>query len=575
VSAVAGSSEAGRSFGLPLPYANVAEAVTRMAERLGDTPAIYAPTGRDHRGATTYAHHGYRSLDAQVTRLARGLRALGLEPGTHVVLMVKPSLALFELVFALFRAGLVPVLVDPGLGIKNLGRCFAETRPRAFIGIAAAHVARLLFGWLRAEAPLTLVTVGRKGPWGGVTLGEVERLGDASRDALPAVGLEDRAAILFTSGSTGAPKGVEYVHRHFVAQVELLRTRFGIEPGEIDLPTFPLFALFDPALGMTTVFPEMDATRPAKVDPRNVFEPLERFGVTNMFGSPALLDTVSRAAVAQGRAFPMLRRIFSAGAPMTPAILERTQRMLVGEAEIFTPYGATEALPVAAVGSRFLASRALARTREGAGVCVGRPVAPQDVRLIRVDDGPIPRWDDALEVPPGTIGEITVRGPTVTAAYHGRDEATRLAKIDHGDGGPVRHRMGDLGYVDADGELWFVGRKSQRVIVGDETLHTVPIEEVFNAHPDVRRTALVGVRRGARTVPVLCVELEPGARPFRDVRPELERLGAERPLTAGVRVFLEHRAFPVDIRHNAKIFREKLAVWADGSAPATTDPGGG
>jgi acyl-CoA synthetase (AMP-forming)/AMP-acid ligase II len=567
VSAEAGSGEARRSFGLPLPYTNVAEAVTRMAERLGDAPAIYAPTGRDRRGATTYAHHGYRSLDAQVTRLARGLRALGLEPGTHVVLMVKPSLALFELVFALFRAGLVPVLVDPGLGIKNLGRCFAETRPRAFIGIAAAHVARLLFGWLRGDGPMTLVTVGRKGPWGGVTLAEVERLGDASRDALPSVGLEDRAAILFTSGSTGAPKGVEYVHRHFVAQVELLRTRFGIEPGEIDLPTFPLFALFDPALGMTTVLPEMDATRPAKVDPRNVFEPLERFGVTNMFGSPALLDTVSRAAVGEGRTFPTLRRIFSAGAPMTPAILERTQRMLVGEAEIFTPYGATEALPVAAVGSRFLASRALARTREGAGVCVGRPVAPQDVRLIRVDDGPIPRWDDALEVPPGTIGEITVRGPTVTAAYHGRDEATRLAKIDHGDGGPVRHRMGDLGYVDADGELWFVGRKSQRVIVGDETLHTVPIEEVFNAHPDVRRTALVGVRRGARTIPVLCVELEPGARPFRDVRPELERLGAERPLTAGIRVFLRHAAFPVDIRHNAKIFREKLTVWADAELP--------
>ncbi len=102
------------------------------------------------------------------------------------------------------------------------------------------------------------------------------------------------AALLFTSGSTGIPKGVVYRHRHFIAQVEMLQSAFDIRPGEVDLPTFPPFALFDPAMGMTTVVPFMDPTRPAKADPRLLVQTIERFGVTNIFGSPALLNVLGR-----------------------------------------------------------------------------------------------------------------------------------------------------------------------------------------------------------------------------------------------------------------------------------------
>ena len=144
----------------------------------------------------------------------------------------------------------MPVLIDPGMGVKNLGRCLAEAEPAAFVGIPKAHLARVALGWAR-KTIRTLVTVGRRGPWGGVDLRHVRDLG---RSRLPhSVALtdpEDTAAILFTSGSTGPPKGAVYTHGIFSAQVDILRDLYGIEPGEVDLATFPLFALFAPALGM-------------------------------------------------------------------------------------------------------------------------------------------------------------------------------------------------------------------------------------------------------------------------------------------------------------------------------------
>lgn len=543
----------------PASAANIASALPRMAASQPSTPAIVMPPVRGRSAQLTYAQ-----LDATSDLIAHGLAALGIRRGTRAVLMVKPSLELFTLTFAMFKAGVVPVMIDPGLGIKNVGPCLAEVEPQAFIGIPPAQLARKILGWGKRSVE-HVVTVGPRLLWGGHTLAQVIARGRAEQrgPALADTRSDELAAILFTSGSTGVPKGTEYLHGHFVAQVEMIRELYDIRPGEVDLPTFPLFALFDPALGMTTIIPDMDASRPAQVDPQKIFAAIERHQVTNMFGSPALLDRVSRAGVAQQQKLPTLRRVISAGAPVTPAILERFTAMLPADTEIHTPYGATEALPVASVGSRFLLDEARAKTHEGAGVCVGRPHPRQQVRVIRISDEPIARWSDDLLVPTGEIGEIVVRGPSVTQAYYGRPQSNALAKVAHDDGGPVSHRMGDLGYFDGDGRLWFCGRKSQRVVNARGTFHTVPIEEVMNAHPDVKRTALVGVGEQL----VLCVELEPATReqeqrPWREVEPELRTLAAQRPLTQPLDRFLVHPGFPVDIRHNAKIFREKLAVWA-------------
>jgi len=537
------------------PPCNIAAALPRLAAERPDQVAIRCP-GR--RGRYDVAL-GYAQLDARSDAIAAGLAVHGIVRGTRTVVMVRPTPEFFLLMFALFKAGAVPVLVDPGIDRRALKQCLGEAQAEAFIGIPLAMLARRLLGW--AGSARVRVTTGAR-PWlADATLADVERAGAGAGPQLADTRPDDVAAILFTSGSTGVPKGVVYRHRHFVAQVEMLRTAFGSEAGGVDLPTFPPFALFDPALGLTSIIPDMDPTRPAAADPRRLLAAIERFGVTQLFGSPALMGVLA----AHGAPLPTVRRATSAGAPVPPGVVARMLDLLPGDARFWTPYGATECLPVAVIEGRELLTLR-ERTEQGAGTCVGRPVPPNEVRIIRIDDAAIETWSDGLLVKPGQVGEITVAGPTATDTYFNRDAQTRLAKIreDDAGGGRIVHRMGDLGYFDGQGRLWFCGRKSQRVATAHGTLCTEQVEPVFNVHSDVRRTALVGIgERGAQR-PVLCVELRAGV--ARDRRPriadELRHLGEGFAHTGRIDTILFHPRFPVDIRHNAKIGREKLAAWA-------------
>ena len=543
--------------------ANIASFLERAAGERPHALAVASPAGRDRAGRLWYARLSYRELHERSARIARGLESFGIGRGVRTVLMVRPGLDLFCLVFGMFRAGAVPVLIDPGIGRRHLKRCIENAEPGAFIGIPAAQLARLAFRWGRRTVRRR-VTVGGRVRGLGARLADIERLGGRlGPGEAAATSADETAAIVFTSGSTGPPKGVIYRHANFFAQIEAIRDLFDLRPGEIDLPTFPLFALFDPAVGMTTVIPDMDPTRPARVDPRRIIEPIQDLGVSMMFGSPALLDTVGRWGVEHGVKLPTLRSVLSAGAPVSPQIIERFASLLPEGARILTPYGASEALPVTAIESREILAETRHGTDRGAGVCVGQPVPSISLEVIRVSDDELPVWDDQLRAPRGAVGEIVVKGPHVTDAYYNAPRHDRLAKIRDADGA-VRHRMGDLGYRDESGRLWFVGRKSHRVVTPDGPLDTIPCEGVFNTHSAVRRSALVGVELDGSTVPVLVVELETVARRSdrTAIRAELLEIGASHEHTKGIRRILFHRAFPVDIRHNAKIGRERLAHWA-------------
>ncbi len=553
---------------------NIADHLSAMAHREPYRLAVVVPSGRDRSGRVRYTHFTYRQLDQDSDQIAAGLTAIGIARGARSIVMVRPSLEFFSLVFALFKAGVVPVLIDPGIGLLNLGRCCREVSPEVFIGIPRAVWARRILGW-GGTSVRQIIQVGRApAPFDRprvMTLEEVRAHGRESRDQGHSHGVQanpfspaEAAAILFTSGSTGPPKGAVYTHGIFQAQVELFRAIFAIEPGEIDLCTFPLFALFAPALGMTAIVPDMDPTRPAHADPALLLEAIEDFGVTNLFGSPALLRRLASQGGAAARKLSTLKRIISAGAPISAKILEQLAPRLVLPAEIHPTYGATESLPVAAIGSREILEETRQLTDIGKGVCVGRPVDGIEARIIPIGDDPIPTWSDDLILPQGEIGEIVVAGPVVTHEYFNRPEATRSAKILDPERQLVYHRMGDLGYLDDRGRLWFCGRKSHRVILGRKTLFTIPCEAIFNRHPEVSRSALVGATLRGQVVPVVCIE------PIRWLT-RAERNGLRQELldrasgfahTSMIRTILFHRSFPVNIRHNAKIFREKLAVWA-------------
>jgi len=539
---------------------NVASHLKQMAKTAPYQRAVVYPAGRDKQGRVAYAHMTFRQLDKEADCLAHGLEALGITRGTRTILMVTFGPEFFSLIFALFKTGAVPVVVDPGMGVRRMLDCLRESRPDAFIGIPKAHVLRVVTpGFFKTVG--TWVTVGRRWFWGGATLAQVRQLPWRPYEPAP-TGRDETAAILFTTGSTGPAKGAVYTHGNFDAQLKQIKTHLNISREEIDLSTFPLFALFYPAMGITAVIPDMDPTRPAKVNPVKIIEAIVNQGVTNMFASPALLNRVGAYGKKKAIKLPSLRRVISAGAPVSPDNIEQFTSMLTNGAEVHTPYGATEAVPIISITSDEILSETRELSEHGFGYCVGRPINDTEISLIGITDEPILKWTDDLMVQDGDIGEITVKGALVTRRYFERPEADALAKIEDGDG--FRHRMGDLGWRDKKGRIWFCGRKSHRVITPQGPLYTIPCEAIFNPHHLVFRSALVGVGTPPDQRPVICIELNKikGSTDKKQIREDLLSMAARNPLTENIHTVLFHKAFPVDIRHNSKIFREQLAVWA-------------
>ena len=530
---------------------NVVHFLAQQAEQHPEASAVRAPLGRSSGGDIRYVERSFRELDAEVSATAHYFAECGIERGARALLMVRPGLDLIRIVFALFRMGAVPIVIDPGMGLGRFLRCVKHSRPEAVIGIPTAiWVSRLFWPSFRGVTVKVVVdgrfeqrvrTFESKGDFPVV---------DSARDEL--------AAVLFTSGSTGPAKGVCYAHGMFAAQVESIRAHYGIEQGEVDLPMLPVFALFNPALGMCTVVPEMNPSRPATVNPENIVRAIQQNAVTNSFGSPALWTRIARYCAASGITLPTIRRILMAGAPVSPDLM-RQMTAIIPNGEVHTPYGATEALPVSSIRARDVLGETAERTAKGAGTCVGVPLPEVHVRIVQPVDGVIETLGDCVELPGGSIGEIIVRGPSVTRGYDRRPDADATSKIMEGE--RFWHRMGDLGWLDESGRIWFCGRRVEQVLTEEGPLYTDCCEAIFNVHPQVFRSALIDVGGGR---PAIVVEPERGAYPGRRVERKvfvesLQALAQSHEMTRQIDTFFFDKSFPVDVRHNAKIHRLTLA----------------
>ncbi len=559
---------------------NVATRLTAMAHAMPQTVAV-AETARNRRladnrsvGTQRYRTLSFEELEADTSAIAAGLIDLGLEPGMRIALLVRPGVDYIALVFALLKAGAVQVLIDPGMGLQNLLRALAEVRPQGFIAGPAVHAVRKLMGDRFAESRIN-ITVGERAWWGGTSLAEVRRRGSRARSFQPVETHADSpAAVIFTSGSTGPAKGVLYRHGNFDRQASEIHDFYCIVPGEIDVPCFPLFGLFNAAMGVTSVIPNIDASRPANVDPLRVITPINDWQATQSFGSPAVWNRVGRYCADQGIRLPSLRRVLSAGAPVAAHILRSMTACIHPQGAMHTPYGATEALPVGSISSTEVLSETISQTEQGAGVCVGKRFTGIDWRVVRIEDGQIPTIHDATVLPRGDIGELIVRGPVVTTEYVTRIDANATAKIrdDSGERAGFWHRMGDVGYLDSQDRFWFCGRMSQRVPIGvgphsGHAMFTIPCEAIFNRHPAVFRSALVGVGSSAQRRPAIVIEPHADKRPRtrrqrRELIAELQSLGQTAEHTVAIKDFLIRKLLPVDVRHNVKINRESLTGWA-------------
>jgi acyl-CoA synthetase (AMP-forming)/AMP-acid ligase II len=544
---------------------NIADRLRCSASIVPDQPAVIFPACRDHRGRTAWTQVSFAQLDAEVDQLTRGLISLGVRPGQRMVLMVRPSIEFIALVFAVFRTGAICVLIDPGMGRGSLLKCLDETDPDGFIAIPLVHLIRSLMPWRYRRARLNVSVGSRNLPWLESLDGLLQRGSMADSAALPQTLATDPAAIIFTSGSTGPPKGVVFEHGMFNAQVDLIRSFYGIAPGETDLPGFPLFALFNLAMQVTTVIPEMDPARPAAVDPLRILEGLSTQRATQAYGSPAMWNRTGRHCEQFGIRIERLNRVLSAGAPVPLHVIRRITAMLRPDADIHTPYGATECLPVASIGGREILAETAPQSASGRGTCVGRVFAGVEVRIIRATDAVIPNICQAEQLPPGEIGEIIVRSPAATREYFRRPEATAAAKIS--DGETFWHRMGDVGFLDEQQRLWFCGRRAHIVHTAAGPMYSVCCEAIFDQHPQIYRSALIGLGPVGDERPLIVVEPEGGQFPdtpaaANRLTAELLAIAAANPLTASIQRVLFHRSFPVDTRHNVKINREQLRIWA-------------
>ena len=549
---------------------NVAARLTVMASLLPSAVAIAQPNGPVRDDTTrSYKLTTFGALDEQSTAIAKGLIRWGVRPGMRIAMLVPFGASFIELTFALLKAGATVVLIDPGIGRKHLIRCLSDARPDGFMAIPKGQAIRTLLSKRFPDAKWN-VTVGdkwysRKWFWGGKTLPEILALGQVAEDiSLPTIDSSNPAAIIFTTGSTGPPKGVLYTHGTFHAQIDRIRDRYQIKRGSRDLACFPLFGLFDAVMGVTTIIPDMDPTRPADVNPRRLAEAAAQWEIDQSFGSPALWNTVVRWADENNfsQPFPTLRRILSAGAPVPAATLEKLRRLVHPEAEIVTPYGSTEALPIASIESKEIISETGPAAAKGKGVCVGTRFPGVSWRVVEIDDGPINSIEQTMQMKPGKIGELMVSGPMVTDQYVVRQDQNSFHKVK--DGERVWHRMGDVGYLDSLDRFWFCGRKAHRVVTGKRTLYTVPCEAVFNAHPSVYRSALIGRGERPDQSSVILIETLPDCQPKTEadrktLQAELANLASRNPLTMHItEIIIREKPLPVDIRHNSKIFRERL-----------------
>jgi olefin beta-lactone synthetase len=557
----------------PARRLNVTDRLAKFARAMPDSIAVVCPHRRVsglskwQRGTSgaLYDTITFAELEANVARISTGLAAWGVPKGTRLALLVKPGIEFVTLVFALLRAGMVIVLVDPGLGRRNLIRCISEAEPGGFVAIGSAQFVRVV---LRGKFPRARwnVTVGHRWLWGGKTLDELRMAAgqQQSTSASPlstltrATSANDPAAIIFTSGSTGPPKGVLYTQQMFDTQVEEIQSTYGIEPGGIDLACFPLFALFNAAMGVATVLPEMDFSRPASADPEKLLAAAKDWRVSQAFGSPAVWRVVSDHCARTAERIESLRQVFSCGAPVPADVLSATLACVAPDARMHTPYGATECLPVSTIEAVEVLGDTAARTDQGAGVCVGRKFDSVDWLAIRITDHPIAKFGDAEELPAGEIGELIVRGPQVSPEYVTRIVANAQSKI--ADRDCFWHRTGDVGYLDEHGRFWYCGRKAQRVQTAAGPLYTECVEGAFNRHPDVEGAALVGVGRPSDQLPVIAIKLKPcvAAPPYsgREALTDFSKVAATVIPTTTICDCIVFDDLPVDIRHNSKIDRE-------------------
>jgi len=494
-----------------------------MSPSRKDTLAIH--DGADQSSVT------FNELDSRVATFAQALVQLGVEAGERVAVLVPPSIDLIALVYACWRIGAVTVIADRGLGISGLGRAVKSSRVQHVVGIRSAVVAARTLRWAPRASLIDLKSLQNST--------QLEGLKQLDRPE-PKDG--DLAAILFTSGATGPAKGVRYTHSQLGAQRDILQKVYNISDTDSFVAAFAPFALFGPALGITTGLADMDVTSPATLTAKALDEACRETKATMVFASPAALANVLKTASTNLSSLKQVRLVMSAGAPV-PIDTLRQLNQLCPNAEMHTPYGMTEVLPVAD-----LSLQQREAVGDGLGVCVGKAVNGCHIKVVAIDGG-------TTNLPSGVCGEVVVNSPWMSLGYNRLWLTQQNARFEND--GVIWHRTGDVGHLDGDENLWIEGRVVHMIHASHGSITPVPLEVACEKISGVKRAAAVGIGdKGAQQL-VIVLETDLAKE---DIAPAHLAIQVREALAdVDVVAIWVTKKLPVDIRHNSKIDRTALA----------------
>jgi olefin beta-lactone synthetase len=541
---------------------NIASLMSQTAAQQPEKVATSAPISSWWPGVKTqYVDLSFKQLEEFSNLYAAQLAAQGASPGDRALLFIPPSIEFPIITFALFKLGVVPVMIDPGMGVMQLLRVINEAKPTIMVGNFKAHLLRMIFPKPFGKLKIKLATTIIKLPGTITTRGWTNSKDKTNPHFTPYESNDDEsAAILYTSGGTGAPKGVLYTHQIFIQQTKMLQQLFSLGPDDVDLPGFPLFSLFTITMGMRSIVPQMNPSKPAQANPKKLVQAIQDQKVTFAAGSPAIWQRVATYCQKKKITLPSLKYLVMFGAPVAIKLHRSFEGVLTG-GTTYTPYGATEALPISTISGTTILTETAPQTEQGEGVCVGDVAPGVKVKIIKITQEELASWEQVEELTVGEIGEIVVSGINVTSGYLNNLPADRLSKISEAGQSENRvwHRMGDLGRLDKQGRIWFYGRKVHRVEASSgDIFYSISCESIINQHPKINRSALVAVMNQGKVVPGLVVESH-GLKINPELISQLRQLLANSPITKQINHLYLYPRFPVDVRHNIKIDRIKLA----------------